>query len=103
MSELKTCPNQDINLNDSVMILTIDIGNGICDKLKIHNINKFEQESYNFCAKNNLDFQTMREINYQIEKVISENKIFKKYIESENNQRNNSFQNKEKNNKNKKD
>ena len=79
MESLSKNENQENNLNSSIMILTIDIGNGICDKLKIHNINKYEQETYDFCAKNNLDFNTMREINSQIQKVIQENKIFKNY------------------------
>lgn len=79
MESLNQNENQDNNLNSSIMILTIDIGNGICDKLKIHNISKYEQETYDFCAKNNLDFHTMREINSQIQKVIQENKIFKNY------------------------
>ena len=79
MESLNKNENQENNLNSSIMILTIDIGNGICDKLKIHNINKYEQETYDFCAKNNLDFHTMREINSQIQKVIQENKIFKNY------------------------
>lgn len=79
MESLNKNENQENSLNSSIMILTIDIGNGVCDKLKIHNINKYEQETYDFCAKNNLDFHTMREINSQIQKVIQENKIFKNY------------------------
>ena len=57
-------------LNNSVMVLTIDIGNGICDKLSIHDINNYQEESYDFCAKNNLDFNTMKEINHQIQNVL---------------------------------
>ena len=68
--------NQENNLNNSIMILTIDIGNGLCDKLRIHNLYNYEQETYDFCARNHLDFKTMREINNQIQKVINENKIF---------------------------
>ena len=65
-----TINNKDENLNTSLMVLTIDIGNGTCDKLRIHNINDYQEEAYNFCAKNNLDFNTMKEINHQIEKVL---------------------------------
>ena len=61
--------NKEI-LNNSVMVLTIDIGNGICDKLSIHDINNYQEESYDFCAKNNLDFNTMKEINHQIQNVL---------------------------------
>ena len=77
--------NQENDLNDSIMILTIDIGNGICDKLRIHNLYNYEQETYDFCASNNLDFKTMREINSQIQKVINENKIFNNDIKHNNN------------------
>ena len=77
--------NKENDLNNSIMILTIDIGNGICDKLRIHNINNYEQETYDFCASNNLDFHTMREINSQIQKVIDENKIINKVNEHKNN------------------
>ena len=74
MAELNE--KEENSLNNSIMILTIDIGNSICDKLRIHDINNYEKEAYDFCANNHLDFQTMREINSQIQKVINENKIF---------------------------
>ena len=98
MSELNKKQNQNDNLNNSIMILTIDIGNGICKKLKIYNINKYEQETYDFCAHNNLDFQTMQEINTQIKKVIEKNKIFKNYSKPKNNEDNINIQKIEKNN-----
>ena len=84
--------NEENNLNDSILILTIDIGDGICDKLRIHNINKFEEETYDFCAKNNLDFHTMQEINNQIQKVIKENKIMNNILDPENNKQNYNIQ-----------
>ena len=98
MSELNKKQNQNDNLNNSIMILTIDIGNGICKKLKIYNINKYEQETYDFCAHNNLDFQTMQEINTQIKKVIEKNKILKNYSKPKNNEDNINIQKIEKNN-----
>ena len=64
------------SLNSSIIVLTIDIGNGVCDKLRIHDIDNYQEESYDFCAKNNLDFNTMKEINSQIEKVILDNDLF---------------------------
>ena len=72
--------NTKDNLNNAIMVLTIDIGNGICDKLRIFDINNYQEETYDFCAKNNLDFNTMKEINHQIQKVISDGRIFKKEI-----------------------
>ena len=86
--------NIDNNLNNSIMILTIDIGNGVCDKLRIHNLHNYEQETYDFCASNNLDFKTMREINSQIQKVINENKIFINDMVPYNNKQNTKFQTK---------
>ena len=79
-----TINNKDENLNTSLMVLTIDIGNGICDKLRIHNINDYQEEAYNFCAKNNLDFNTMKEINHQIEKVLLDSGVCLNEINSKN-------------------
>ena len=67
--------NKAENLNNSIMVLTIDIGNGICDKLRIHDINNYQEETYDFCAKNNLDFNTMKEINHQIQTVLSDSGV----------------------------
>ena len=83
--------NQENNLNNSIMILTRDVGNGICDKLRIHNLNNYEQETFDFCANNNLDFLT--EINNQIQKVINDNKIFNNDNEPNNNKQSNNIQN----------
>ena len=80
-----TINNKDENLNTSLMVLTIDIGNGTCDKLRIHNINDYQEEAYNFCAKNNLDFNTMKEINHQIEKVLLDSGVCLNEINSKNN------------------
>lgn len=59
--------NQELD-SQPLMILTIDIGNGQYDKLKIFDFNIIEKETYDFCAKNKLDFSTMKEINNQISK-----------------------------------
>ena len=81
-----TINNKAENLNNSIMVLTIDIGNGTCDKLKIYNINNYQEESYDFCAKNNLDFNTMKEINHQIEKVLLDSGIFMNEYNSKTNE-----------------
>ena len=62
--------NKKENNNNALMVLTIDVGNGTCDKLKIFNINNYQEETYDFCAKHNLDFNTMKEINHQIQNVL---------------------------------
>ena len=48
-----------------VMILTIDIGNNKLELLNIYDINNPEQDIYNFCLKNKLDFNILKEINLQ--------------------------------------
>ena len=81
--------NKKENYNNALMVLTIDVGNGTCDKLKIFNINNYQEETYDFCAKHNLDFNTMKEINHQIENVLMNSGIFK----NENNSKNNKIGN----------
>ena len=48
-----------------VMILTIDIGNNKLELLNIYDINNPEQDIYNFCLKNKLDFNIPKEIYLQ--------------------------------------
>ena len=65
----------DINKEEDyqpMMILTIDIGKGHYDKLQLFDLNNIEQETYDFCVKNKLDFNTMQEIINQIENVIKD-------------------------------
>ena len=56
-----------------VMILTIDIGNNKLELLNIYDINNPEQDIYNFCLKNKLDFNILKEIKEQIQILISQN------------------------------
>ena len=58
-----------------MMILTIDIGNGHVDKLQLFDLNNIEQETYDFCVKNKLDFNTMQEINTQIRNVLKDKQL----------------------------
>ena len=58
-----------------MMILTIDIGNGHVDKLQLFDLNNIEQETYDFCVKNKLDFNTMQEINTQIQNVLKDKQL----------------------------
>ena len=58
-----------------MMILTIDIGNGHVDKLQLFDLNNIEQETYDFCVKNKLDFNTMQEINNQIQNVLKDKQL----------------------------
>ena len=58
--------------NDNVpkMILTIDVGNGKIEQLKIFDLSRPEKDIYDFCLQNKLDFFTMEEISKQIHEVI---------------------------------
>ena len=58
-----------------MMILTIDVGNGHVDKLQLYDLNNIEQETYDFCVKNKLDFNTMQEINTQIQNVLKNKQL----------------------------
>jgi hypothetical protein len=55
------------------MVLTIDIGNNNLDLLNIYDINNPEQDIYNFCLKNKLDFNILKEIKDQIQILITQN------------------------------
>ena len=81
--------NKKENFSNALMVLTIDVGNGTCDKLRIFNINNYQEETYDFCAKHNLDFNTMKEINHQIENALMNSGIFK----NENNSKNKKVEN----------
>ena len=80
--------NESNNDDESqpMMILTIDVGNGHYDKLQLFDLNNIEQETYDFCVKNKLDFNTMQEIINQIENVIKDKQI------QEEREKQNSFQ-----------
>ena len=69
--------NESNNEGEEVpkMILTIDVGNGKIEQLKIFNLINPEKDIYEFCMNNKLDYYTMEEITKQIHDVIdSKNK-----------------------------
>ena len=67
-----------------LMILTIDIGDGHVDKLQLYDLNNIEQETYDFCVKNKLDFNTMQEINTQIQNVLKDKRNEEEHQKTEN-------------------
>ena len=71
---MKNGSNQEQEIQP-MMILTIDIGNGHVDKLQLFDLNNIEQETYDFCVKNKLDFNTMQEINTQIQNVLKDKQL----------------------------
>ena len=46
-----------------IMILTIEVGNGKIEQLKLFNLDNPSKDVYEFCVKNKLDFYVMEEIN----------------------------------------
>ena len=79
---MKNGSNMETDLQP-MMILTIDIGNGQVDKLQLYDLNNIDKETYDFCVKNKLDFNTMQEINTQIQNVLKD-KQFEEEQEIEN-------------------
>ena len=61
------------NNENQCQILNIDIGNGKIEQLKIYNFDNPKKDVYDFCMKNNLDYNTMEEINKQLNESIFKN------------------------------
>ena len=57
------------------MILTIDIGNNQLRQLNIYDIDNTEKDIYNFCLKNKLDFNILKEIKNQIQILIANRQL----------------------------
>jgi hypothetical protein len=57
--------------SNPAMILTINIGNNQLRQLNIYDIDNTEQDIYNFCLKNKLDFNILKEIKNQIQILIT--------------------------------
>ena len=74
-NKLPSKSSKELNNEDKkpIMILTIEIGNNSYDKLMIYTLETREQETYNFCLKNKLDYSTMIEINNTINNIIKSN------------------------------
>ena len=64
------------NLGENIpyFTLTINLDKGISDKLEIHSLNDYEQETYDFCMKNKLKYAAMININRQIKSLIKTKK-----------------------------
>ena len=61
--------------NDSripVMVLSIDVGNGKIEQLKLYSFENTKKDIYDFCMYHKLDYDTMDEIMKQVEDLINE-------------------------------
>ncbi len=60
----------DNDLKSPVMILSIDVGNGKVEELKLYSLESPKKDIYKFCTVNKLDYDTMDEIIKQVEELI---------------------------------
>lgn len=59
--------------SDPIVLIDIEIKNGKKKTVKVNKKTKPDEFAYDFCKKNNLNFQSMKDISLQIEKAISTN------------------------------
>ena len=85
----------DNDLKSPVMILSIDVGNGKVEELKLYSLESPKKDIYKFCTVNKLDYDTMDEIIKQVEELIRDRL-------NESNQNENEFKNEEEKKKKKK-
>ena len=78
----------DNDLKSPVMILSIDVGNGKVEELKLYSLESPKKDIYKFCTVNKLDYDTMDEIIKQVEELIRDRL-------NESNQNENEFKNEE--------
>ena len=63
---------EDNNSKSPVMILSIDVGNGKVEQLKLYSLESPKKDIYKFCTVNKLDYDTMDEIINQVEELIKD-------------------------------
>ena len=64
--------NEEEDSKGPVMILSIDVGNGKVEQLKLYSFESPKKDIYEFCTLNKLDYDTMDEILKQVEELIKE-------------------------------
>ena len=74
----------DNNDNKPFLQLTIDIGNGIIENFKLYNLDNPKKDIYEFCMKNNIDYNTMEEITKHINEEIDKKKDEEENLENNN-------------------
>ena len=74
MIEEITVNNQLIRKNIPYFTLKININKEKTEKLENNNLNDFEQETYDFCMKNKLEYTKMKNINDEIKALIKHEK-----------------------------
>lgn len=71
--------NRSIKNRKPLLVLSFENMNLKYDKLKIYKLDNYENDAYDFCIKNELDYKSMQEINNMIKNMIIERKNSKKF------------------------
>ncbi len=75
---------EDNNNNQPYLQLTIEIGNGKIENFKLYNLDNPKKDIYEFCMKNNIDYNTMEEITKHINEEIDKKKDEEENLENNN-------------------
>ncbi len=75
---------EDNNDNKPFLQLTIEIGNGKIENFKLYNLDNPKKDIYEFCMKNNIDYNTMEEITKHINEEIDKKKDEEENLENNN-------------------
>ena len=64
--------NFEISPNEPIYIMTVELGDGNSESIKIYSDSNPEELSYNFCKQHNLDYQSMNYLNSQLTSLIEQ-------------------------------
>ncbi len=71
-NEYEENENDESDSKNPVITLAIDIGNGKVEQLKLFSLENTKKDIYDFCMNHKLDYDTMDDINNQVEDLIKE-------------------------------
>ena len=77
--------NRGIKNRKPLIVLSFENMNLKYDKLKIYRLDNYENDAYDFCIKNELDYKSMQEINNMIKNMIIKGQNSKKFQNFSNN------------------
>ena len=66
--------NKSLKNRKPLLVLSFENMDLKCDKLKIYKLDNYENDAYDFCIKNGLDYKCMQEINNMIKNMIIKEK-----------------------------
>ena len=70
--------NKSLKNRKPLLVLSFENMDLKCDKLKIYKLDNYENDAYDFCIKNGLDYKCMQEINNMIKNMITKEQNPKK-------------------------